>query len=215
MSSPELDHQHMRRAIGLARERQGLTWPNPVVGCVIARDVQVLAEAATGPGGLDSAARRLHAEEQALIDAGGEAGGATAYVTLEPCAQRSSGRASCTDRLIAAGIARVAVACHDPSPLAAGHGLERLRAAGVQVEAGMLADEAAGLYAGYRRRLATGRPLVEPADNGIGFDSAFNLRSGESLVQALGRFGDAGYTRLWVERGGMLERRLRNEGFLN
>ena len=215
MSVREIDHRHMRRAIALARERQGATWPNPVVGCVIARDNAVLAEAATGPGGTDSAARRLHAEEQALSEAGAAAAGATAYVTLEPCAQRSSGRASCTDRLLAASVARVVVACRDPSQLASGQGLERLRAAGVLVEADMLTDEAADLYAGYWRRLATGRPLVEAADNGLGFDAPFSLAPGESLTQALHRFGEAGYTRLWVERGEMLEHMLRDQGFLN
>lgn len=215
MSAREIDHRHMRRAIALARERLGATWPNPAVGCVIARGGDVLAQAATGPGGTGSAAHRLHAEEQALTDAGAEARGATAYVTLEPCAQRSSGRASCTDRLIAAGVARVAVAGKDPSELASGQGLERLRAAGVLVEDDMLTDEAADLYAGYWRRLATGRPLVEAADNGLGFDASFNLAAGESLIQALRRFGEVGYTRLWVERGGMLEHMLRDQKLLN
>jgi diaminohydroxyphosphoribosylaminopyrimidine deaminase/5-amino-6-(5-phosphoribosylamino)uracil reductase len=215
MSARQTDHLHMRLAIALARERLGATWPNPAVGCVIARGGDVLAQAATGPGGIGSAGHRLHAEEQALTDAGGEATGATAYVTLEPCAQRSSGRASCTDLLIAAGVARVAVACKDPSELASGQGLERLRAAGVIVDADMLTDEAADLYAGYWRRLATGRPLVEPADSGLGFDAPFVLAYEESLIQALHRLGEAGYTRLWVERGGILELMLRNQKLLN
>jgi diaminohydroxyphosphoribosylaminopyrimidine deaminase/5-amino-6-(5-phosphoribosylamino)uracil reductase len=213
--SADTDHRHMRRAIELAIARQGTTWPNPVVGCVIARDDQILAEAATGPGGPDSAAHRLHAEEQALTYAGAAAGGAVAYVTLEPCARRSSGRASCTDRLIAAGVARVVVACRDPSPLAAGRGLDRLRDAGIGVEAELLADEASDLYAGYRRRLETGRPLVQAARNGSGFDAPFNLLPGESLTGALQRFGKAGYTRLWVESDGMLEHMLRDQGLLN
>src|SRR5271170_5548194 len=215
MSVREIDHRHMRRAIALARARQGSTWPNPVVGCVIARGDDVLAQAATGPGGSDSAAHRLHAEEQALADAGGEARGATAYVTLEPCAQRSSGRASCTDRLIAAGVSRVAVACKDPSELASGRGLEHLRAARILVEANLLTDEAADLYAGYLRRLATGRPLVEAAENGLGFDASFNPAPGESLIQALHRLGEVGYTRLWVERGGILEHMLRDQKLLD
>lgn len=210
-----IDHQHMRRAIALAHARRGSTWPNPVVGCVIARGVDILAEAATGPGGANSAAQRLHAEEQALAGAGEAARDATAYITLEPCAVRSSGRASCTDRLITAGVARVAVACADPSPMAAGQGLERLRGAKIVVETDLLADEANHLYSGYRRRLVTGSPLVEAADGGTGFDTAFNLLSGESLTQALQRFGDVGYAHLWVERGGMLERMLRDQGLLN
>ena len=104
----------MLRAIEVAKANLGKTAPNPVVGCVIVRGGQVLAEAATAPGG------RPHAEEQALE--GVDATGATAYVTLEPCGARSSGVASCSQRLIAAGVARVVYACEDPSPLASGQG---------------------------------------------------------------------------------------------
>jgi pyrimidine deaminase RibD-like protein len=135
----------MRRALELARTRLGLTADNPSVGCVIARDGVVLAEAATAEGG------RPHAEEQALAAAGAAARGAVAYVTLEPCGERSSGAASCADRLIASGVARVVVAASDPSAKASGRGLERLRAAGAPVEVGLLADEAAPLYADYSR----------------------------------------------------------------
>jgi diaminohydroxyphosphoribosylaminopyrimidine deaminase/5-amino-6-(5-phosphoribosylamino)uracil reductase len=208
------DLQHMRRAITLARARLGSTWPNPVVGCVIAKRDRFVAEAVTGPGGVDSASSRLHAEEQALMEAGEAARSAVAYVTLEPCARRSSGRASCTDRLIAAGVSRVVAACADPSPLAAGEGLKQLIAAGIEVEAGLLADEAAELYRGYRHRLETGRPLVEAAADGSGFDARFIPNGEEDLLQALNRFGSVGYTRLWVERGGMLEQQLLDQGFL-
>jgi pyrimidine deaminase RibD-like protein len=143
--TPELqDLTLMRRAITLARGRVGLTHPNPAVGCVIAADGQVVGEAATAPGG------RPHAEEQALEQAGVRARGATAYVTLEPCGARSSGAASCAERLAASGVARVVVACDDPSVLAAGQGTQRLMAAGVAVESGLLAQEAAGLYLDYR-----------------------------------------------------------------
>ena len=111
----------MRRAIAVALTHLGKTAPNPVVGCVIVRDGQVLAEAATAPGG------RPHAEEQALE--GIDARGATAYVTLEPCGARSTGTASCAQRLVAAGVTRVVYACEDPSPLASGQGSEQLIAA--------------------------------------------------------------------------------------
>ena len=124
----------MRRAIQVALTNLGKTAPNPVVGCVIVRDGDILAEAATAPGG------RPHAEEQALDAC--DARGATAYVTLEPCGARSSGTASCSQRLVAAGIARVVYACEDPSPLASGQGSERLAAAGVVVERGLLSREA-------------------------------------------------------------------------
>lgn len=126
----------MRRAIAAARPRVGLTAPNPAVGCVLVRDGVVIAEAATAPGG------RPHAEEQALARAGQGARGADAYVTLEPCGARSTGGPSCAERLIGAGVVRVVAACADASPYASGRGLARLRAAGVIVETGLLADEA-------------------------------------------------------------------------
>jgi diaminohydroxyphosphoribosylaminopyrimidine deaminase/5-amino-6-(5-phosphoribosylamino)uracil reductase len=141
------DQRLMRRAIALAEARLGETGDNPAVGCVIARGGAVLAEAATAPGG------RPHAEEQALAIAGPAARGASAYVSLEPCAERSSGAPSCSELLIAAGVARVVVAALDPSPKASGRGETLLRAAGVSVETGVRAAEAERLYADYRRRL--------------------------------------------------------------
>ena len=144
------DHVFMRRAIALAAPRVGRTGANPAVACVIVKDGKVLSEAATADGG------RPHAEEQALTLAAGEAGGATAYVTLEPCWARSRGEPSCSQRLVDAGVRRVVIACTDPSPLASSRGLQRLIAAGVETEIGMLAGEAEPLYAEYRRRLASG-----------------------------------------------------------
>jgi diaminohydroxyphosphoribosylaminopyrimidine deaminase/5-amino-6-(5-phosphoribosylamino)uracil reductase len=136
----------MRRAIGLAQAGVGRTGDNPSVGCVIVRDGEIIGEGATGEGG------RPHAEERALGQAGVKAAGAVAYVTLEPCGARSSGAASCGQKLAAAGVARVVVACGDPSVLAAGQGAEQLRAGSVAVEIGLLAEEARGLYADYRPR---------------------------------------------------------------
>ncbi|THD82105.1 MAG: riboflavin biosynthesis protein RibD [Phenylobacterium sp.] len=136
----------MRRAIALARANLGRTGENPSVGCVIVKDGRTIGEGATGKGG------RPHAEEIALDQAGGAARGAITYVTLEPCGERSSGAASCGERLVAAGVARVVIACADPSVLAAGQGPDRLRAGGIPVETGLLADEAAGLYAAYSPR---------------------------------------------------------------
>jgi diaminohydroxyphosphoribosylaminopyrimidine deaminase/5-amino-6-(5-phosphoribosylamino)uracil reductase len=205
----------MRRAIDLASARMGTTWPNPTVGCVIARGEAVIAEAATGPGGAGSAGERLHAEEQALIAAGDAARGACAYITLEPCARRSSERLSCTDRLIQAGVARVFTACRDPSPNAHGQGLARLSAAGVAVEADLIAGEAEALYRGYRHRVLTGRPMVVGAPGGAGFDAEFTPLPGEELGQAMTRFGQIGYTLMWVKAGGMLESTLLSRGMLN
>jgi diaminohydroxyphosphoribosylaminopyrimidine deaminase/5-amino-6-(5-phosphoribosylamino)uracil reductase len=133
----------MRRAISLARANVGLTGDNPSVGCVIVRDAVVVGEAATAPGG------RPHAEEQALDRAGTAARGATAYVTLEPCGKRTAGHASCGERLAAAGVARVVVACPDASAFASGRGVQRLRDAGIEVDRGLLSAEAAPLYADY------------------------------------------------------------------
>ena len=137
------DQNHMRRAIALARANLGRTAENPSVGCVIARDGLVVGEGATGVGG------RPHAEEVALAQAGAAARGATAYVTLEPCAERSSGAPSCSELLVEAGVARVVAACEDASPMASGGGLDRLRAAGVEADLGLCATEAAELYTSY------------------------------------------------------------------
>ncbi|HEV2530839.1 deaminase [Phenylobacterium sp.] len=143
MTAASDDPAHMRRAIALARAGVGRTGANPSVGCVIVKDGAVVGEGATGLGG------RPHAEEVALAQAGAAARGGTAYVTLEPCAERSSGAASCSARLVAAGVARVAVACEDSSAFAAGRGVTRLRAAGVVADLGLLSDEAGALYTTY------------------------------------------------------------------
>ncbi|WP_431280644.1 bifunctional diaminohydroxyphosphoribosylaminopyrimidine deaminase/5-amino-6-(5-phosphoribosylamino)uracil reductase RibD [Humitalea sp. 24SJ18S-53] len=147
------DLVHMRAALSLAARGLGNVWPNPSVGCVIVRDGQVVGRGWTAPGG------RPHAETEALKRAGFLARGATAYVTLEPCCHW--GRTPpCTDALIAAGVSRVVVALRDPDPRVDGEGLSRLRNAGVVVEEGLLADEAASLNAGFIKRQATGLPLV-------------------------------------------------------
>ena len=138
------DETWMRRAISLARANVGLTGHNPSVGCVIVRDAVVVGEAATAPGG------RTHAEERALDRAGTAARGATAYVTLEPCGERTAGHASCSERLAAAGVARVVVARTDDSVFASGRGLQRLRDAEIAIDLGLLGAEAAPLYADYR-----------------------------------------------------------------
>jgi diaminohydroxyphosphoribosylaminopyrimidine deaminase/5-amino-6-(5-phosphoribosylamino)uracil reductase len=143
----------MQAALRLARRGLGTTWPNPAVGCVILRDGVVVGRGWTRPGG------RPHAETEALAEAGAAARGATAYVTLEPCCHW--GRTPpCTDALIAAGIARVVVALRDPDPRMDGKGLAQLAAAGIAVEEGLLAAEAAALNAGFLLRMRAGRPLV-------------------------------------------------------
>ena len=116
------DTRHMDHALALARRGLGNTWPNPAVGCVLVRDGRVVGRGWTQPGG------RPHAERMALDQAGPLAAGATAYVTLEPCAHH--GRTPpCCDAIIAAGIGRVISALEDPDPRVAGRGHGLLRAA--------------------------------------------------------------------------------------
>ncbi|HEY1224681.1 MAG TPA: bifunctional diaminohydroxyphosphoribosylaminopyrimidine deaminase/5-amino-6-(5-phosphoribosylamino)uracil reductase RibD [Brevundimonas sp.] len=201
------DENWMRRAIDLARAEMGKTWPNPAVGCVIVKDGEVVSEAATAPGG------RPHAEEQAAPAAGEAARGATAYVTMEPCGARSSGRTSCSNYLMDAGITRVVVAAVDPSPFASGRGVERLKKAGLQVETGLLADDAAVLYEGYLHRVETGRPMVRLSDDGEGFDARFAASPKADLTTELKRLGEAGYTRVWVGPGELADA-LKEQGLL-
>ena len=146
----------MRRALKRAQDALYRSDPNPRVGCVLVKDNIVIGEGATQrPGG-------PHAEVEALNDAksrGIDARGATAYVTLEPCSH--FGRTPpCADALIAAGVARVVAAMEDPNPLVAGRGFERLRAAGIAVESGVMADEAREINIGFISRMTTGRPWV-------------------------------------------------------
>jgi diaminohydroxyphosphoribosylaminopyrimidine deaminase / 5-amino-6-(5-phosphoribosylamino)uracil reductase len=201
------DARFMARAIDLALARMGETWPNPAVGCVLVKNGKVIAEAATAPGG------RPHAEEQAVPAAGEAARGATAYVTLEPCGARSSGRASCAQFLAEAGVARVVVAALDPSPFASGRGTERLRQAGLVVEAGLLEDEAKVLSEGFLHRLETGRPMVRISEDGKGFDARFAASPRADLVTELKRLGEAGYTRLWTGPGELADA-LADQGLL-
>lgn len=207
MSWTDADRGFMAQAIELAKGRMGETWPNPAVGCVLVKDGRIIAQAATAPGG------RPHAEEQAVPAAGAEVVGATAYVTLEPCGARSSGRKSCAHFLAEAGVARVVVACLDPSPFAAGRGTERLRTAGLTVETGLLAEEAVVLCEGFLHRLETGRPLVRVSADGGGFDGRFVASPKADLVTELKRLGEAGYTRLWTGPGELADT-LRDQGLL-
>ncbi|MDQ8028839.1 MAG: bifunctional diaminohydroxyphosphoribosylaminopyrimidine deaminase/5-amino-6-(5-phosphoribosylamino)uracil reductase RibD [Brevundimonas sp.] len=201
------DIRFMGRAIALAKARMGQTWPNPAVGCVIVKDGEVVSEAATAPGG------RPHAEEQAVPAAGEKAKGATAYVTMEPCGARSSGRTSCSHFLMDAGVTRVVVAAVDPSPFASGRGVERLKKAGLEVETGLLSQDASILYEGYLHRVETGRPMVRISDSGEGFDARFAASSRADLSTELKRLGEAGYTRLWVGPGELAEA-LKDQGLL-
>ncbi len=151
MTDPDL--AHMGAALALAGRGLGATWPNPSVGCVLVRDGRVVGRGTTAPGG------RPHAEVVALAQAGDAARGATAYVSLEPCSHH--GRTPpCADALISAGIARVVIATSDPDPRVNGGGAARLRAAGVEVREGVLAEAGQEMIAGFAMRVRAGRPLV-------------------------------------------------------
>ena len=147
------DHRYMARALQLAERGLYTTAPNPRVGCVIVHEGTVAGE------GWHERAGAAHAEVNALQAAGARARGATAYVTLEPCAHQ--GRTPpCVDALITAGVGRVLAAMQDPNPRVAGRGLAALEGAGISVAAGLLESEARELNVGFVSRMARGRPWV-------------------------------------------------------
>ena len=154
MPRPPADADWMAAAVALAERGRGRTAPNPNVGCIVVHDGRVVGRGWTQPGG------RPHAEAMALAAAGAAARGATAYVTLEPCAHASSRGPCCTDALIEAGVARVVVAVQDPDPRTDGRGLARLRGAGIAAETGVLADEARGAMTPWWTRQTSARPFV-------------------------------------------------------
>jgi len=143
----------MLRALELARKGQGHVEPNPMVGCVIVGDGEVVGE------GWHQRFGGPHAEVEAIQAAGDRAQGATMYVTLEPCCHQGK-TPPCTDAVVAAGVKRVVVAMRDPFPQVAGGGLKRLAAAGIDVELGLHETEAQELNAPYLKLLATGRPWI-------------------------------------------------------
>ena len=147
------DLRFMQLALALGRRGLGRTWPNPAVGAVIVKDGVIVGRGWTQPGG------RPHAEVEALRRAGEAARGATLYVTLEPCSH--FGRSPpCADAVVAAGLARVVSAIEDPNPEVGGKGHAKLRAAGIAVDVGLCAAEAARDHAGHFRRITDKRPHV-------------------------------------------------------
>ena len=148
------DYRYMARALQLARGGLYTTDPNPNVGCVLVNSAgEIVGE------GFHQRAGQPHAEPLALEQAGDLAAGTTAYVTLEPC--NHHGRTPpCAEALITAGVTRVVAATEDPNPTVSGRGYDKLRDAGLEVEAGLLEDEAIELNIGYTQRMRTGRPWV-------------------------------------------------------
>ena len=165
------DTQMMARALQLARRGQYSAMPNPHVGCVLVRDGLIIGEGFTCPAGGN------HAEIEAL-QAAGDAKGAAAYVTLEPCSHQGK-TGPCADALVKAGVARVVAAMSDPNPQVSGQGLDKLRAAGVAVECGLLESEARAVIPGFIARMTRGRGRVR-AKLAMSLDGRTAMASGES-----------------------------------
>jgi len=169
------DVKWMRRALKLAEKGWGWTRPNPLVGCVIVRDGEVLAE------GYHAALGRAHAERAAIEQAqsqGIDLTDATLYVNLEPCSH--FGRTPpCADLIIEHGIARVVVAMIDPNPIVSGRGIQSLRTAGIEVTTGVLESEARRLNEIFIKHITTGKPFVI-LKAAISVDGKIATHTGES-----------------------------------
>lgn len=170
--SDELDRRYLARTLELAANGFFTTDPNPRVGCVIVNDGIMVGE------GWHERAGGPHAEVVALQQAGNKAQGATVYVSLEPCSHH--GRTPpCADALISAKVSRVVVASMDPNPLVSGAGLEKLQSAGIEVRAGLLAEEAEQLNPGFNKRMRQQLPFVR-CKIAMSLDGRTAMASGES-----------------------------------
>ena len=200
MQRPPSDADWMAATIALARRGRPASAPNPNVGCMIVKDGRVVARGWTRPGG------RPHAEAVALAAAGDAARGATAYVSLEPCAHASPRGPRCTDLLVAAGIARVVIATRDPDPRTDGAGIARLGAAGIEVETGLLEADARTAMAPWWTRQGEGRPFVT-LKLATSLDGCIAMADGSSRwitgerARAHGHLERAGHQAILVGRG--------------
>ncbi len=143
----------MDRALELAVQGQGFVEPNPMVGCVLVKDNQVIGE------GWHQSFGQNHAEVNAILAAKTDPAGASVFVTLEPCSHQGK-TPPCVQALIQARVSRVVVACPDPNPSVAGQGIEQLRNAGLQVDVGLRQDKASEILAPYLKRTVTGLPWI-------------------------------------------------------
>jgi diaminohydroxyphosphoribosylaminopyrimidine deaminase / 5-amino-6-(5-phosphoribosylamino)uracil reductase len=167
------DARWMAAALALSERGRARSAPNPNVGCMIIKDDRVIGRGWTQAGG------RPHAEAMALAQAGGAARGATAYVTLEPCAHESARGPACADALIEAGIVRIVAALTDPDPRTNGTGLARLRDAQIAVESGLLEQDARRAMSGWLSQRERGRPFVT-LKLATSLDGCIALAGGES-----------------------------------
>lgn len=166
------DHQFMARALQLAKRGVTTTHPNPRVGCIIVKNNEIIAE------GWHEKAGQAHAETVALKQAGKNARGATAYVTLEPCSH--FGRTPpCADTLVESGVSEVIIAMQDPNPLVAGKGITKLSGAGIRVSCGLLQEQAMELNRGFIKRMTSGLPWVT-VKLAASLDGRTAMQSGES-----------------------------------
>ena len=167
------DLRWMAEAVALGDAARGTTAPNPNVGCVIVRAGECVGRGATQPGG------RPHAEAAALAEARDRAPGATLYTTLEPCAHKSERGPDCAGLIVAARPARVVAALGDPDRRTDGQGFDRLKAAGIVVDVGLGAEQAARSMEGFLSRIRRGRPFVT-LKLALSIDGKIALPSGES-----------------------------------
>jgi len=166
------DHLYMARAVQLANKGLYTTDPNPRVGCVVVKNNEIVGE------GWHEKAGEPHAEIHALKQAGDKVEGATVYVTLEPCSHH--GRTPpCAEALIKAGVSRVVAAMQDPNPQVAGKGLQLLKEAGIEVESGVLEQQAKALNPGFIKRMSKGLPYVR-VKLAMSLDGRTAMASGES-----------------------------------
>ncbi|WP_291169284.1 bifunctional diaminohydroxyphosphoribosylaminopyrimidine deaminase/5-amino-6-(5-phosphoribosylamino)uracil reductase RibD [Erythrobacter sp.] len=172
MTAPATDARWLEAAARLATRTRPSSYPNPGVGCILVKDGIVVGRGWTAPGG------RPHAEAVALAQAAERASGATAYVTLEPCAHRSARGPACSTLLVEAGVARVVAGVEDPDPRTAGDGMARLREAGIDADLLLLPAAEASL-AGYLTRARSQRPHVT-MKIAMSLDGCIATSSGES-----------------------------------
>ena len=166
------DERYMSLALQMGRRGLGQVWPNPAVGCVIVRDGRIVGRGRTMVGG------RPHAEVTALAEAGNAAEGAVVYVTLEPCAHHGK-TPPCADALIDAKVAKVVIATGDPDPRVSGRGIAMLKAAGIQIETGILKSEADRDHQGFFQRVLKQRPFLT-LKLAVTLDGRIATRTGES-----------------------------------
>ncbi len=176
--NPELDRRIMAAALRIGRRNLGNTFPNPSVGAILVHPdiggARVVGLGWTGGGG------RPHAETVAIAEAGSEAEGATAYVTLEPCSHEGQ-TPPCADALIAAGVARVVIPITDPDPRVAGKGVSRLKAAGIDVTTGVLQAEAEIAHGGHIYRVTKNRPWIT-LKLAVSADGMIGRRDGDRMM---------------------------------